>query len=501
MSLLTQRYQDNIIGVISCFDRLIIQGGLLPWNHARSMAGYLCAQNIKLFDFTEFAQPLRESIRRHAESLAEQNSLTIEFIRKIKAFRKEDRIQKILTLRGSHPGLVHIFSAMELCPTYKPWHDKQTHQTTLNNDTAKCLHYYFYFIDEEFGLCYLRVPTWAPFRLQFYCNGHNWLAAQLRKHTIAYTMQDNAFTDIADCKRAQELADGLRAEKLHQTLDIFARRFCPIIAQFKLQPQWTIMQAEFATDIIFKQRAHLQAIYQPLLRTAIHSVSPDDIASFLGRSVHPRFAGELDTKFNIRILGTRIKHHMGAIAIKMYDKLGHILRIETTVNDVSQLRQRRLVRARNRQLDTRAAPMKKTIYSLHALAAFLTAANHRYLEHISTFDDYSSGIKHLEKTTKPVTIDQRVYRGINFYAQDDQSLLCTLARGEFTINGFNNKSLRRFLTCIKPYAMTRLLKRLTAHGIIRRMGQSYRYFLTKLGNAVITAGLAVKQLLVVPALV
>ena len=55
--------------------------------------------------------------------------------------------------------------------TYKPWHDKQTHRTFLRPDTGKCLHYYFYFIDAELGLIYLRVPTWCPFRLQFYCNG------------------------------------------------------------------------------------------------------------------------------------------------------------------------------------------------------------------------------------------------------------------------------------------------------------------------------------------
>jgi hypothetical protein len=52
---------------------------------------------------------------------------------------------------------------MEACDTYKPWHDKQTHRTFLRPDTGKCLHYYFYFIDAELGLIYLRVPTWCPF--------------------------------------------------------------------------------------------------------------------------------------------------------------------------------------------------------------------------------------------------------------------------------------------------------------------------------------------------
>ena len=104
--------------------------------------------------------------------------VTIEHIAK-NHIRKEDIVARVLVVRGDRPGLVHIVSAMEACDTYKPWHGKHTHRTFLRPDTGKCLHYYFYFIDAKLGLIYLRVPTWCPFRLQFYCNGHSWLARQL----------------------------------------------------------------------------------------------------------------------------------------------------------------------------------------------------------------------------------------------------------------------------------------------------------------------------------
>ena len=96
--------------------------------------------------------------------------------------------EAILAERGTQPGLFHVFSAMEPCSSFRPWHDKTTHRTQLKPDSGKCLHYYFYFIDEDFGLCYLRVPTWAPFRLQVYFNGHSWLAQQLGKAGIACEM-------------------------------------------------------------------------------------------------------------------------------------------------------------------------------------------------------------------------------------------------------------------------------------------------------------------------
>src|SRR4030065_2677431 len=156
------------------------------------MPNHLYSQNIRVFDYTQCAEPLRDEIRNHAEHFAQEKGLEIEFIRK-KDFRKEERVKKIVAQRGDHPGLVHIFSAMEPCPSFKPWHDKRTGKTFLRSTEAKCLHYYFYLIHEDLGLCYLRVPTWAPFRLQVYYNGHNQLAVRLRKKGIGYRLMENGF--------------------------------------------------------------------------------------------------------------------------------------------------------------------------------------------------------------------------------------------------------------------------------------------------------------------
>ena len=99
--------------------------------------------------------------------------MTIEHIAK-SHIRKEDIVAKVLARRGDHPGLVHIISAMEACDSSKPWHDKRTDRTLLRPDSGKCVHYYFYFIDAELGLIYLRVPTpafaGAGCGVRFACN-------------------------------------------------------------------------------------------------------------------------------------------------------------------------------------------------------------------------------------------------------------------------------------------------------------------------------------------
>jgi len=131
MASLLKRYHDRIRGVISCYDRVIIQGTLPGFCYVQGMTSYLYAQKIRIFDYAQWAEALKEQIRANAEELAEKNGLTIEFLRKAKDFRKEELIKKVLKKRGEHPGLVHIFSAMEPCQSYKPWHDKVTGKTFL----------------------------------------------------------------------------------------------------------------------------------------------------------------------------------------------------------------------------------------------------------------------------------------------------------------------------------------------------------------------------------
>lgn len=495
--LLTERYAEKISGVLSCFDRVVIQGTLPKFCFAQGMAGFLNYNHIRLFDYPRFAEPLRDELRDNAEQVARENSLEIEFIRK-KNFRKEDRIRDILKTRGNHPGLVHIFSAMERCQTYKPWHDKQTHKTFLRAADGKCLHYYFYLIDEDFGLCYVRVPTWCPFRLQIYFNGHTWLAVQLARQGTSFTLMDNVFSWISDFSQAQELSDSFKVDLLHHRLDLFAQRFCPIIERFNLRYHWSIMQAEYATDLVFRRQDDLQVIYGHLTRTAIHTVKPENIATFLGRKLHENYQDEMGNNFNTRIEGTRIKHTMGSVSIKMYDKFSLILRIETTVNDVSFFKHYRLVEHRDGSQSRKLAQMKKGIYSLPALSHLLLAANRRYLEFISAIDDPSAGIKKLDKISKTVVAGDRSYKGFNLFDDQDQLLFESIASGEFTISGFQNKHLRRKLGEKSSARISRMIKRLHVHGLIRKIGHTYKYYLTKLGSQVITMGLKLKELVIIP---
>ena len=325
-------------------------------------------------------------------------------------------------------------------------------------------------------------------------NGHNLLAHKLQKKNIDYRMHDNAFLEISDVEAAQKLFDRINPEDLHKVLDVFSMRYCPAVETLGLSYTWTIQQIECAADIMFKQHGDLEPLYDEIIRTAIFTVKPDDIAAFLGQRITYNCKKEAGTKYNQRILGTRIKHHMGDVSIKMYDKFGCVLRIESTCNDISTFRVKRIVEHSDGSSTEQKAPLKKSIYSLYQLFTIMNAANYRYLEFISSFDDHSNGNGNLTKVTSPVRENERSYRGLNFFAEQDLRVLEIIGRGEYMTFGMQGKDIRQHLDGISPSAMSRIFKRLRLHGIIERTKGTYKYFAAAYGKEIIAAGLTVRNL-------
>jgi hypothetical protein len=501
MNPFVERHQQEIGCVLSCFDRVVITGTWPDICHPKAMAGYLGARDIRLFDYPRWAEPLREEIRANAERVAAEAGVEIEFIRKLKAFRKEDRVQAILAQRGEHPGLVHIFSAMEACASYRPWYDKASGHTTLTAASGKCLHYYFYFIDEDFGLCYLRVPTWAPFRLQVYCNGHSWLARQLAQASIGFAMADNAFLSIADASAAQRVADSLDATCLHRHLEDWTQRFCPLRPHFRSGVHWSFLQVEYATDVVFQRQASFQPLYEAIVRTAVHVIKAEHVATFLGHKLSAHYQGEVGNDFSTRIQGTRIRHRMGPASIKLYDKAGIIARVECTANDVSFFKHHRYVEQRNGETVFKLAPLRKSIYSLADLRRLMAGANDRYLAFMACLDNPDAGEQALAKMAAPAKVKGRSFRGFDLFLDPDYRLFLTLARGEWSIRGFRAADLRRQIAGLTTSRASYLVKRLRTHGLIKKVAHTYKYYLTKLGRRVVVTALVLREYFIQPSLV
>lgn len=184
-------------------------------------------------------------------------------------------------------------------------------------------------------LCYLRVPTWAPFRLQLYCNGQDAPARTLTREGIEYFQQDNAFLRIADLERAQKLADAFSPDVLHRRLDHYTQQFCPVLEVFGQAYHWSMRQVEYSTDLMFRREQILVPLYDAISRQAVLAADAERVSGFLGKKITPQLAQEIGSRLSTRIEGRCIKHYMVSAGVEVYDKFSRVLRVETTVNDVS----------------------------------------------------------------------------------------------------------------------------------------------------------------------
>ena len=497
---IAQRYVGNLNGVLSCYDRILIHGTLPGACYAGGMTSFLYSEGIRIFDYAQFAEPLRDRVRKRSEEVCAEAGLAIEHVSK-SHIRKEELVQRVLATRGEAPGLVHVICAMEACPSYRPWHDKASGKTYLRGDTGKCLHYYFYLIDEQLGLCYLRVPTWAPFGLQFYCNGHSILARALKREGIDFVQADNAFVRIDDMPRAQALADAISPDLLHQRLDHYAERFCPVLDVFASRYHWSIRQIEYSTDLMFKSAEILTPLYDCISRQSVLAADAPKVASFLGKKITPQLAQEIGSRLSTRIEGRCIKHSMGAASVKVYDKFSRVLRIETTVNDVSFFKHHRKVEHRDGHSTRELAGLKKSIYSLIDLREILLGCNGRYLAFLASLDDASAGTRDLQRLSQPkLDVDgkQRV-KGLNFFSTAEQTLLKALQHGEFNIHGCRRADLARHVP-LTASALSRQLSRLRVLGLIKKVTHTYRYYLTRLGRSAIAAACSLTRFNIIPAM-
>jgi hypothetical protein len=262
-----------------------------------------------------------------------------------------------------------------------------------------------------------------------------------------------------------------------------------------------LMQVEYATDLAFRSAATLGPLYEQLTRQSVLSVKAEQIATFLGRQITPQLTQELGSQFSTRIEGTCIKHRFGSASIKMYDKFGQILRIETTTNDVSFFKHHRKVEHRQGPPTRELAPVKKSIYSLIDLRAILFGCNRRYLEHLSALDDFSAGVRALERLTKPRKVEDKTVKGINFFDPIDNALLRALQDPRVNIAGIRRADLLALVEQLSPARLSRQLRRLRDIGVIKRVAGTYRYYLTRIGRSATAALCHVTQSVLIPALI
>jgi hypothetical protein len=502
MERFLEQHDDQITGVLSGYDRLSIRGTLRQLCYQQGIETFLCYHHIKYKDFGDYSQQLTKQLKKHLHALAQEAGRPVEYLRSSE-IRKEDRAREIMERDQIQEGLVCVLTCTEPCSSALVTQDKETKRLHVKPGQRKCLFYYLYYRDRDFGLMHIRLQSWLPWSIDIWINGRSWLACQLDHEGIGYQRKDNCFTRIDNLPRAQELMDQLTRKDFRPMLDALARRVNPLLKQLNLFGYyWGVRSSEYATDVMFKDRATLEKLYPALLRHAVEHFRSADILRFLERRTSGRFNGEVVTNHSYRIEGVRIKHWVEENSIKMYDK-GSVLRVETTVNRQQRFKGRRWMKTRRGHRCKRWLPLRKGIVDMPAIAAISRAANARYLDALAVV----TVPKPVAQTLDPISQRQvqkgRPYRPLRPVSPEDAAVFAVLLDARFQLKGFRNRDLSQALWPSEQKddqqrrkisgRCTRLLRLLRAHHLIGKIPHTRYYRLTPKGHHTMTTALQLRS--------
>lgn len=423
---------------------------------------------------------------------------------------KEKIAREIGDRDGIEQGLIAVLSCVEPCMSYSVVPNRGTKELDLKLEQRQCLHLYHYWMHPEFGFMHGRIQTWFPFRIQMCLNGREWLARQMDRAGLSYRRHDNCLPWVEDFARAQQLFQQQLSVDWRKVLDPLAQALNPIhdeiFRRYRVSYYWTIPESEYATDVVFRRQEDLRRLYALMVRHGIVNLSSPDVLRFLGRKiadgspVPDQYSEEVCSSLKRRQEGVRIKHSAGGNSVKAYDKayttVGSVLRVETTINDEEQFR---VYRPKEGGPEEELAwrRMRRGVADAYRRAEVSRQANQRYLDALAEVDDSTR----LEELTagleEAVSWKGRRVRGLRVFSQPDSQLLAVIGGGEFTIHGFRNRDLQARLfdrpaqdqpeRKRRSGVVSRKLRMLRAHRLIRKIPGTHRYQLTNRGRHLVTA--------------
>jgi hypothetical protein len=403
---------------------------------------------------------------------------------------------------------VAVFTCVEPCMTYRIHGDRASKKLVLKHELGKCLHYYHYYLDPKLGWMHTRQQTWFPFTCMICLNGREWLSRQMDAAGLRYEKRDNCFAWLEDVAQAQTLVTKQLRTNWSALLESLARRSNPLHGKLFTVPTdyyWSAETTEWASDFMFRSQKELAQLMPAIVQHGLRVLNSVDVLRYLGQAiplhggVNGNFAGEVVTDYKRRPEGIRIKHQAKKNWIKLYDKQGTVLRIETVINDVEGMKS-----FRTKENDPDGPKdwrkMRKGVADIYPRVQDSQAANERYAESLASMEDPTPLKDLLEPLCKRVRWKGRPVRGLNPLGKD-AAILQAIGQGEFLINGFCNSDVRVLLygetkdkqkARRQSSAVTRQLQMLRAHGLIKKVRKQNRYKLSEAGQQTITVLLAAR---------
>lgn len=496
-----QQHASAVIGSLKGWDRLRLRGTQRSVAHGKGLASFLLRSGRRLADFGKYATWSSDLLRQSVQQITERAGRPWQYLAN-PGVNKEAVARDIARRDDVKQGLICTLSAVEPCWSFRLVQKKDGEAIAMKRAYRKCLHLYQYHIHPVFGFMHLRLQTWIPFNLHLCLNGREWLARQMDATGIKYARKENCFVWVGDIAGAQELLRQQVEFPWEPALGQIVQEMNPAIGQV-LHPYgadyyWSIDESEWATDVMFRSEAALSGLYPSLIRHGIESFGSRDVMRFLGQRVplvgnaHRRDYREVVSDVKGRPEGIRIKHRLGENSVKMYNKQGSVLRVETTLNNV-----RKLKTPRREKGKVVWKQMRKGVADARRRAEVSDQVNERYGEALAAVGTPVPLKTLTQGLCSRVSWNGQAVRGLNLFAEQDVKLLEIVGRGEFLLNGFRNRDVQTAWFAAassdaterrrRSGQISRKLRMLRAHGLIHKLPHTHRYVVSEKGRQVIAA--------------
>jgi hypothetical protein len=512
MNTFLRRFGALVLGCLCGLDRIRFRGSKRTLCYPQGIQGHLHARKVLLRDFKGHALATTEALFQAIEPPAKRAGL-YRYLNSNR-LRPEQVALRLAEERKQTHGLIAVLGRVEPCQTIAFRKDPPPSKwwTPYLHSGAKCLHYYHYYLDPDFGLRYTRLQTWFPFTMHIGINGRDWLARQMTKAGIRFHQKENCFTWVEDVGAAQRLLDAQLTTDWPALLQTWAGQSNPIEDTFLQQPvpyYWTVQEAEYASDILFHQPADLSRLYPGWVQYAYATLKSSSLLRYLDYRVRkddtPCQGIPSNVKTTVKAFpeGTCVRQRVQGNVLKMYDKAPNVLRVETLLTDIGHFKSYRTGKPVKKDRP-RYLPLRKGVADLHRQAEICQKINERYVQGLATVEETKSVAEVSKGLGERTTWKGRTHRALNPLAPEDVQLLESVNRGAFMLHGFRNRDIRAVLYSEEPGTdaaetkrrsarVTRLLTLLRAHGLIARVPTTHRYQVTEKGRTTITALIAARR--------
>ena len=481
METFAKLFERFLVFVYHCFDRIVIQGYMPLLTRPEHIVHFFRDVH-GLYPITPQVLAKRTpEYRGWIEAYARKRRIPI--VKAEKGVCKEDCARPLLQRleRRNQHGVYLIMTSMEMGSTFTSkmprFPTDDPNYRIIRRVPSRYLHDYFYIRDPAIGPLLMCIGTYLPFQTTYYLNGHNFIEIELRRRGVAFRKDDNAFLSTADPKALQAVADSLSASTIEKRLDYWTWLPGPKFADkdrkaVNLKREYSINQIEYCRNFIFKRNFPIHRIFEHSCEMGLFRLAADKVAYIFGVRITKRLRGKLYSVLEKLDHG----HHVMRIYCKslvgrMYEKFSTFLRVEVCVNRMKD------------------PGLNKGLKNLEALRRKLVAVTDRFAGFEAQSLNVHVDFPLFQRIALPVATGKTKIAGIKIHDTRMMRLMEVLLHGGPQLNGWRSADIHHailttFGLADRTYTLTQLrydLRKMKAHGLLERIGRSYRYRLSDKG--------------------